>query len=246
MIFKLSNPALVFRIGAVALGLHSACAQTPAPSVTPTPVPTFKKPVAYLRLWNMAIAMNAPLEVSTGTEASGRPILTALPANFYTGYQPIAPGHYSLRLAKSSDPKTSLRMVDATIPDKGYFTIFVSQKPTGELVSELINESIDPSKPVNNMLTVRQFSQGAKVVVTADKQHTGPLEFGDVQVLEQLPSANVPITMRALTSKGPRNWAAEMDFKTTHRGTVFVYPDTYGRIRFKLTADGPSPSIEGQ
>lgn len=183
----------------------------------------------------MALALDASLEISAG----GHPVLSAAPADFYAGYTAITPGQYALRLAKPADPKTPLKTINATLPDQAYVTVLVTQNPAGEVTAELLDETPDAAKPPSNTVTVRQFSAGSRVVVTAGGQQTDLLEFGQAQALEHLPDGNVSITMRALTPKGPRNWVGEMDFRGTHRGTVFVFPDTYGRVRFKLTADGP-------
>lgn len=234
MKYRFSRRFLVCSLAAAALFAPGQPAAGQAP----------KKPAAYLRLWNMALALNAPVEVSTGVEPGARPLLSAPPANFYTGYLPVLPGHYALRVHRASDPRTPLQVLDAGLADQGYYTVLVSQRAGGEITCELIDDNPDPKNPAVNTLVVRQYSAGSSVVVSAGGQRTNPLAFGDAQTLPQMPGGAVPVTMRALTPKGPRNWAAEADFKGAHRATVFVYPDTYGRVRFKLTSDGPSEPVE--
>lgn len=243
MTSKLLPRALVFSV-LLALGTGVAGSRAQSPSPTPTPTPPPRKPSAYLRLWNMAFALNSPLELFTGAERGGRALLSAPPSNFYTGYERVVPGHYSLRISRPSDPQEVTRPVDAVLPDSGYFTVLVSQQPTGEILTELVNDSPDPAQSFDNVLVVRQYSADCRVVVSAGGKHTEPLEFGGSQMLGQLPNGNVPVTMRAVTPQGPYNWASEVDFKGHHRATVFVYPDTYGRVRFKLTADGPASEAE--
>lgn len=213
------------------------CATLRLAAQTPEP----KQPAGYVRVWNMVLTSNDPIVVFTSIDPS-KPLLSASPVNVATGYTALRPGRYTLRIFQGDEKGVPAKTIDANVTDKSYQSILVTLAPEGHLATEVIDETPDPEKP-SNQLTVRQFCPGAQVVISAGSQHTAPLDAGQTQVLDQMPDARVPIFMRAVTAQGPRSQNAEFDFRLCKHGSLFVFPDAYGRIRLRTSVDGISSVV---
>ncbi len=199
-----------------------------------------------LRLWNMQPNNSPTLELVQGADPQGRVLQTALPLNYYAGYMQFLPGTYPVTIYRVGDRQTPVKSFNAQLRPDTYVTIIVSQGPGGTVGAELVDDTPDPVKPPSNRLTVRQFCPNVRVQVTAaGRVNTDLLEVGRAQTLEGLPDGVVQLMMHATAaSGGVKTWNAEADFRPSRHASLLIFADGYGRIRPRVTVDGPSPAAE--
>lgn len=239
MTFKSSHRTLATNI-AVALLLNAG--RMLAQSV-PATLPVHRQPGGYVRLWNMLISAPATFELSTSVDPNAPALVTASTASLANNYLRVAPGHYSLRVVNSAAREAPVKVLDANIPDKGYYTVLVYRDSAGKTAVDLIDDTPDPKNPTNK-LAVWQFVPETRAVVTGGGQRTAALEVGQTQILDNMPNGKLAVQLRATTAKGDRNWGVDVDFSASHRATVLVISDPYGRIRMRTTVDGPDRETE--
>ena len=175
--------------------------------------------------------------------------------NSVTDYNELPPGRYAWQVFRTGDRQAPIQNFDVPLRDGSYVTIVVHEKEgttapapavtpppssaTSPLVAELVEDTPDPDKPVNQ-LTVRNYCPGSRVIVTtANRQTTNTLNYGAAQTLTGLPNSVLPLTTRAATRTGARTFHAEADFATNARSTLLIVDDAYGRFSPRLTTDGP-------
>ena len=214
---------------------------------TPTPKPTPVRPKAgFVRFWNAA---GFSFDLVLGSGPSARFVSTAMSSNFYATYVSLPPGPCPFRVYRSGDRQNTIKSFDVAMRDRSYYTLLATQEPGGQPSIELIDDTPDPAKPPNNRLTVRQFCQDAKVVITTGGNFkTDPMLYGVTQTIEGLPDGVVALKMTATKTgnNGVKTWDTQADFRVSHHSTLFVVNDLYGRIRARVAMDGPSPADEAE
>ena len=248
MILKFSQPAAVAASFCALLLVTSSTplrAQTPKPS----PSPAVKPKLGYIRFWNMLPLEGSTFElVQDGTPPPGRVLQTASPANFSAGYIPLPPGAYTLKVCRPGEHDKPIKSFAVPVRHNSYITILTTQPPGAAIKAELLDDTPDPFKPPVNRLTVRQFVPDIHVVATAaGTKRTEALDYGATQTLEGLPGGLVQLNTRAtLTGGATKTWNTEADFRTSHHASLLVLSDPYGRIRPRVSVDGPSPAAEAE
>lgn len=199
-----------------------------------------------VRLWNMQPIGGTSLDLVIGSDTQGRAVQNAGPVNYYAGYNQLSPGTYPLTVFRAGDRQVPVKGFNVVLRPDSYVTIIVTQTTGGTLAAELVDDTPDPTKPPANRLTVRQFCPNVRVQVTAaGRLSTEPVEAGRSQTLEGLPGGIVPLTMRATMANGAvKTWNTEADFRTSRHASLLVFADPYGRIRPRVSVDGPSPAAE--
>lgn len=242
MIFKLLLPVPAFS-GALAVFAFAGGLQ--GQTAAPSPSPAKKIPTGFLRLINATDPVEkVAYELSVSPDPAVPPLQTSAPGSFYGAYERVKPGRYPLRITRAGNRDLTIKTLDANVADKSYFTVIVYPDAAGAMIAELVDETPDLKAPPVNRLAVRQLCKDLRVVVSSGGVRTDPLDYGRSQVLEKLPDGKSNVQIRAMTAKGPRNWGSEVDFSAGHRATVFVAPDPYGRMRARLTVDGPDAITE--
>lgn len=227
----------------------------PSPTASPSPESKTRKPTAYVRFWNMLPRDNAKgggkLELFAGATngPEARPIFASRPMNTSVGYLPVPPGNYTFRICRPEDREHPIKVVPVVLRDHVFITL-LTHLVDGQPQSEMIDDTIDPAKTSGGQLTVRHFLADARAVVTADnKARTGPLNYGDTQVLTGLPARLVPISLEAVLH-GNDQWTstAEADFSPgpTHspHASLLLLSDAYGRLAVSVVEDGVAPEPE--
>ena len=114
---------------------------------------------------------------------------------------------------------------------------------------ETINDTVDPHTAGNGgRLVIRQYMPGLHVTVSVnDGPKTSVINFGEVQVLDHLPTSQIAVNAQATSDNGPLvTWTVPADFTTYCHGTLLIVPDRYGHFRPRVTVDGheeiPPPS----
>ena len=126
-------------------------------------------------------------------------------------------------------------------------TIIARPSDTGgsEPVVEVVNDTPDPDAPIVNELRIYQISPDVKAIITANRSFkSDPLLYGGTQVIKDLPKSAVPVSISIITKAGTGNWNAEADFRHNSHATLVVLADVYGRIRPRVTSDGPPRGSE--
>ena len=240
MTFKFLPRALALKI-LVLLAFGAAVSR--AQNAPPSSSPARKPPGGFVRLLNLEVNGDTTYILSASADPAAKPLTTASPGNFFATYAHVLPGRYSLRVAKMNAPDQTLKALDATVPDKGYFTVLVWPDPAGKPVIDLLDETPDPKKE-SNRLAVRQLYPNSRAVVTTAGQRTAPLEYGQAQTLDNMPDGRAVVLARVITPKGAHSWSSEADFTQSRHASAYVVADPYGRIRLRYTADGPDPKTE--
>lgn len=225
----------------VLLALGSAVGR--AQIATPSPSPARKAPGGFVRLLNLEVNGDTTYALSASADPAAKPLATASPGDFFATYAHVVPGRYTLRVVKMNAPDQALKSLDAMVPDKGYFTVLVWPDATGKPMVELLDETPDPKK-ASNRLVVRQLYPNSRATVITAGQRTAPLEYGQTQILENMPEGRAVVLARVTSSKGSHSWSSEADFTQSRRASAYVVADPYGRIRLRYTADGPDPKTE--
>ena len=184
--------------------------------------------------------------VLAGQESQERAFQTALPSNFYAGYVHLPPGTYPLTVYRAGNRTAPIKSFNVVLHNNSYLTILATEAPGGAISAELLDDTPDPAAPPTNRLTVRQFCANVRAQVSVPgPQRTDLLEMGHTQTLVGLPSGAVPISIRVTSAGGVvRTMTAEADFRTSRHASVLVFTDPYGRVRPRVSIDGPSPADE--
>ncbi len=209
-------------------------AQQASPSASARPAQ------AFVRVWNMMAGKDAtPLQLFVTDD---KPMLTAVPLSYGSGYTALPPGTYNFTIRKSSDAANPLKKQSLVMRANVYVTYLVTDKG-GQPTVELIDDTQDPKKLNEpSQLVIRVFMPGAKVTVTTREGATSPeVGYAESGKFENLPNRSLFLTMKA-NGLGPdvKSWNNEADFASYRRATLLVIGDPYGRFRPRLIYDGPS------
>lgn len=239
----------IFSLFALLLLLPSG--RLAAQSAHPTPSPAPPRPKAgYVRFWNATPpATGLTLDLVVGTSPEGRVLHSATPANFYANYASLPPGQQVLRVFRNGDRQNAIKTFTLPLLDRSYFTLLATSQPNGSTSIEIVNDTPDPTKPPVNRLTVRQFCPDTTAIVTTTGNHqSDSLAYGQTQTLEGLPNGVIALALRATKGgvTGTKTWDTQADFRVSHHVTMFIVNDLYGRIRARVSVDGPSPEAEAE
>ena len=189
------------------------------------------------------------MELTTAGDNQGKTPLIAGPGTFQPAYHAVLPARYSYLVSRMGEQQIPLKTLPnvAVGPDV-YVTVVARPSDTGggEPIIEVINDTPDPAASESgNELRVFQISPDAKAIVTANRTAKGdPLPYGGTQVIKDLPKGNVPLSINITSKTGTGTWNTEADFRRTSHATLVVLADVYGRIRPRVTNDGPPRSGE--
>ena len=114
---------------ALALALLSAAigptAHAQLPSESPSPSPSNKPKLAYIRFWNMLPSQSSPvLELLS----ADKPLMTAVPCNFYAGYASVNPGAFVLSVRRAGDQNAAIKRLPVNLTPDMFVTVLVSNK----------------------------------------------------------------------------------------------------------------------
>lgn len=201
--------------------------QTPAPKV------------GYIRFWDMIPAQNGDFQLSkvSGGENGGGSLLSGT-AYRYTSYAEFPAMSYHLGVFKKTNPKTPMKVFDINLLPATFYTVLVTPL-NGTINVEVINDSIDP-KASTGRLTIRNYFPALTVSVSAgDQKVTDGLAYGRSYSTTGFPLSRVPLKLRTTLPTGtPAESDVEADFTASKHWTLLVIPDSYGRFRPRITADG--------
>lgn len=244
----------LLRAGATAstVGLFWLTGSVPASysqvEVTPSPSASPKAKYGYVRFWNLLPDSVGRLEFSVPGDKEGKASVFAGPGTFPPSYRTMLPARYTWIAARPGEAQKPLKtLANVAVNSDVYVTILARPSDTmgGEPIIEVLNDTPDPSLPASNELRVYQISPDIKAVITANRTlKSDPLSYGATQVIRDLPKAAVPLTISITTKTGTGNWNTEADFRQNSHATLVVLADVYGRIRPRVTSDGPPRSSE--
>ena len=220
-------------IAAITLTASIALAQT-----APPPGEQRAK-VGYVRFWDMLPAANGKFVLrKIGSPAADGPSLSAS-AYQYSGYTEFPAARMRMGVYKDTDPNTAIRTLDIDLKPGTFFTVLIAPQPNGGGNVELIDDTILPESPAGT-LTIRNYFPGLTISAAAPGQNVvHGLSYGQSYTATGLGAAVLPLTLRTRLANGtPAESGAEVDFKDSKRSTVLVIPDSYGRFRPRVTADG--------
>lgn len=199
---------------------------------SPTPVPK----AGYIRFWDMLPATSGAFEVRKANAPSSEPSLFSATAYRYSSYIELPVGKYRLAVVRKGDT-APLKAFDVDVKPDTYFTILLAPQSI-----DMFDDTEDP-KMAAGALTIRNFFAGTNVsVFTGSNQVAQSLAYGQSYQVTGLPLQRITITLRTTLPNGtPAESSADIDFKASKRATALVIPDSYGRFRPRITADGKNP-----
>jgi hypothetical protein len=147
-------------------------------------------------------------------------------------------GRQQLSVYKKGDRTTPLKLINIDLKPDTFFTILVSPK-AGSLTIDVFDDTNDP-KAAGGTLTIRNYFVGLTVDVSSGAQKiVDALPYGQSYVATGLPSGRLPLNLHTRLPNGtPADSEAEADFNASHRATLLIIPDSYGRFRPRVTIDG--------
>jgi hypothetical protein len=207
-----------------------ACSQIFA-QAAPTPVPK----AAYIRFWDMLPASSGTFQL----RKSGKPgdLLATASAYRYSSYVDLPLGQYQLSIVKSGSD-APLKNLVANLKADTYFTIILAPEGAGFKV-EFIDDTLDP-KATSGTITIRNYFPGASVSFSAGTQViANGLTYGNSYVARGLTPTKMALTIEARLPSGlPAQSGVDLDFTASKNATLLVIPDSYGRFRPRVVADG--------
>jgi hypothetical protein len=209
--------------------VHAAAQQPPAP--TPRPK------LGYVRFWNM-------LPPSAGTfslrraGAGAEATLATASAYAYPGYMELPAGRYRFTVHRASQGDTPLRTLDVELADNMFVTVLVSPRGGGAAI-DVFDDTVPP-EAASGTVVIRNYFEGTTVEVAGKQpQLKQTLGYGESHVATDLGGAAAQIVLRTKLPNGkPAESELELDFKAAKRATLLIIPDSYGRFRPRVTADG--------
>jgi hypothetical protein len=211
------------------------------PAATPAPESERGNPKsAYLRFWNLTPKGSAELRLVRSTGAKEDELLaSAEPMNYYASYEPLAPGRYTLKVARAADPQTPLQTFDVLLR-ANVFVTFLARTSQAKTTVEMVDDTFDPAKALAGRLVIHQCFPEASVVVTNDARPDSlALTYTGERTVEDLPLRRIQVRLQATLPGGKKKlWSTEIDFRTAHRVTLLLLPDVYGRFRSRISIDG--------
>jgi hypothetical protein len=189
--------------------------------------------MGYIRFWDMVPAANGAFEVCKVGETSGPSLLSGT-AYQYSSYVGFPAGQYRLGVFKKGNRDTALKTLNLDLKAETFFTIIVSPQSV-----DMFDDTNDP-KTTAGTLTIRNYFPGLIVSVAAEtKAIAEPVLYGQATAASGFPLKRVPLTLRTKLPNGtPAESTAEADFTASKKATVLIIPDSYGRFRPRVTADG--------
>ncbi len=218
----------------LAFSIGAAGAQTPVASPSEGPK------VGYIRFWNMLPPVNGDFVLQKeGASSSGGALAIRGTAYRYSGYVAFPAGRLRLSVFKDADRNTALKTFDINLPQNTFFTVLVGPKLGGGGSFELIDDTVYPKAQPGN-LTIRNCFPGLSVSVSSGAQRiTEALAYGQSYTARNMGSTLLPLKLATRLPNGtPAEGGSEVDFKNIRRATVLIIPDSYGRFRPRVIADG--------
>ena len=204
-----------------------------------TPTPPVKPKLAYVRFWNM-LSAKPPGNALELFEADDKILTIAAPGNCFADYLPVVPGTYTFSICRPKDIAHPLKRLPISVPADAFITILVSETD-GQQIVEGLNDTVDPkTSDGSGQLVLRQYIDGAQVTASVGTAPpTAPIGYGATTVIDNLPTAQIVINVRATFVSGPaQTWTVPADLTTYHHGTLLIVPDAYGRFRPRFAVDG--------
>jgi hypothetical protein len=213
-------------ISFVAFGWADALAQG-----SPTPAPK----VGYIRFWNMLPASGGSFQLRKATK-TGEVLATGSPYR-YSSYIELPIGQYQLSIVKSGGDAPLKNLVVDLKPDT-YFTVILAPQGTGSKV-EFLNDTVDP-KTTSGTITIRNYFPGTAISVASGSQTLASgLNYGSSYAAVGLAGSKITVTIQAKLPNGtPAQSMVDLDFTASKHVTLLVIPDSYGRFRPRVVADG--------
>src|SRR5205085_1597302 len=124
------------------------------------------------------------------------------------------------------------------LKQESFFTILISPKGGVQTV-ELSEDTPDP-KTVSGTVTIRNFFPGVSVTVSLrSKVVVESLPYGQSYKATGLAFERVPINLRTKLPNGTSaESGADVDLREVKNATLLIIPDSYGRFRSRIAADG--------
>ena len=196
-----------------------------------TPSPTPK--VGYIRFWNMLPPTNGTFEVRNANAGPTEESLLTASAYKYSSYTAFPEARYRLAVVKKGEA-AALKIFEVDLKQDTFFTILISPRSI-----DMFSDAQDPNAD-SGRLMIRNFFPGANIsALINSKQVTESLPYGQSYEAGGLSLDRAVITLRAKLPSGvPSESSVDFDFKTSKRATVLIIPDSYGRLRPRITIDG--------
>ncbi len=158
----------------------------------------------------------------------------------FFNYIEAATGSATIEITDDEDPKTKLVSLPVTLAEGSFFTLLLRERE-GAITAEWLDDAAPAEELGAAELTVRNF------VPTLTTLHVKV--GGDVSARLQTPESFLHVrglprqvvqVETAGTDDSGRNieWTNEIDFKTSRRATLLIYPDSHGRVRPRVVIDG--------
>jgi hypothetical protein len=196
-----------------------------------TPAPK----AGYIRFWDMLPAATGNFQL----RKAGKPgdVLATASAYRYSSYVELPIGQYQLSVVRSGTD-TPLKNITVDIKADTYFTVILAPRGSG-LNVEFLDDTIDP-KITSGTLTIRNYFPGTSVSVISGNQILTPgLSYGASYAARGLAVSRTPVTIQTKLPNGTSaQLTVDLDFSASKSLTLLVIPDSYGRFRPRIVADG--------
>ncbi len=132
----------------------------------------------------------------------------------------------------------SIKNLSVDLKPDTYFTVILAPQGAGFKV-DFLEDTVDP-KATSGTITMRNYFPGTAISVAAGNQMlASSINYGNSSAVEGLAASKMTVTIQAKLPNGtPAQSIVDLDFTASKHVTLLVIPDSYGRFRPRIVADG--------